>query len=266
MNIWRHELRSLSKSTLIWTVALSLGVIVFLSMFPAFTKDIETSQKLLNNFPPALRSALGISLKSFFTIYGFFAYLFTFITLAGAIQAMNLGVGTISKEISGKTIDFLLTKPISRAKVISAKLLATLSCLVFTNIIFSLTALICAKIVSTESFSSLTFLLVSATFFLVQLFFLALGSVFTVIISKIKSVIAVSLPTVFAFFVVSELGAILGNENVRYITPFKFFDPIYTINHNAYELRFLLIEIVFVLICILLTYVIYEKKDIRAAA
>ena len=111
MNIFLHELRRERRSTLIWSLSLSVGAIVFLSMFPAFAKDVAASEKVLANFPPALRAALGLSLKNFFTVYGFFAYLFTFISLSGAIQAMNLGVSAISKEESGKTVDFLLTKP-----------------------------------------------------------------------------------------------------------------------------------------------------------
>src|SRR5674476_891422 len=138
-------------------------------MFPAFTKDVEASQRILSNLPLAVRNALDISLKSFFTIYGFFAYLFTFVALAGAVQAMNLGVEMISKEDSGKTADFLLTKPISRVKVVTGKLLAATCLLVFTNVVFSIVAVITARMVTVGDFSVKTFLLISATLLLIQM-------------------------------------------------------------------------------------------------
>jgi ABC-2 type transport system permease protein len=266
MNIFLYELKTYRKSALIWATVFSLGIIVFFSMYPAFTKDVVATKKVLENFPPALRSALGISLQNFFTIFGFYAYLFTFLSLVGAIQAMNIGVGIFSKESNLKTIDFLLSKPVTRARIMTSKLLAALATLLITNVIFNVVALITAEIVSTDKFSAKIFILISLTLLLIQLMFLALGTFFSVIIPKIKSVIGVSLPTVFAFFIIGTLGEIIGNETVRYFTPFKFFDPIYIINNGHYETKFLLIEIAFIVVAITSSFVIYIRKDIPSAA
>ena len=266
MNIYLRELKSYRKATLIWIVSLSALVVAFLLIFPAFTRDVGVSQQIIANLPSAVRSALDISMQNFFTIYGFFAYLFTFISLAGAIQAMNLGVGVLSKEDSGKTVDFLLTKPISRTAVITNKLFAVMTLIVATNVVFSTVALVAAKMVSTAAFSSKTFLLISATLLFVQVLFVALGILLSVIIPKIKSVISVTLPTVFAFFVIGTLGAIIGNDTVRYLSPFKFFDPNYIISHGSYEMKFVVIEAIFVIVAVIVSYVLYIRKDIRAVS
>ena len=264
MNVFIRELRAYRKSTLIWIASLSILVFVFMMIFPAFTKDVNTSKLIISSLPQAVRSGLDISLQTFFTIYGFYAYLFTFVVLAGAVQAMNLGVGVLSKEESGKTVDFLLTKPISRVKVITSKLLAVVSLLIFTNVIFSIVSLVTAMMVSTTNFDSKIFLLISATLLLVQIIFLALGMLMSVIIPKIKSTISVALPTVFTFFVIGTLGAIIGNDNVKYLSPFKFFSSEYIISHGAYELKFLIIEAVIVVVAIIACYAVYIKKDIKA--
>lgn len=265
-NVFLHELRAYRTSALVWALSLSAMAVLFLCMFPGFTKDIAASQKILGQLPQALRDALDISLKSFFTIYGFFSYLFTFVGLAGAIQAMNLGVGVISKEDSSKTTDFLLTKPIRRSSVITSKLLAAAVLLVFTNLVFSAASLTAAKLVAKGDVSSQTFLLISATLPLIQLFFLGLGALMAVVIPRVKSVVAVTLPTVFAFFIIATLGAILGNTEVRYLTPFKFFDSNYIIAHNSYEWRFVVLEAVLVAVAIAATYVVYTRKDMRAVS
>jgi ABC-2 type transport system permease protein len=241
-------------------------VILFLNMFTLFTQDIDTAKKLLDNFPPAVKAALGISLGNFFTIFGFFGYLLTYVLLAGAIQATNLGVGALSREDSGKTADFLLTKPVSRSKVITSKLAASVCSLAITSGFFTLSAYLTARAVSQHSFSAQTFLLITATLFLVQLFFLAVGAVLSVVIPKVKSVIAVSLPAVFLFFIISTLGAILGEEKLRYLTPFKFYDVPYIIGHSAYEMKFVLLEAGFIVVALVTTYIMYIKKDIRAAS
>ncbi len=266
MNIFFHELKSYRKSTLIWATSFSMLAFIFLLMFPAFTSDAELSKQILSNLPPAVRAALGISFQTFFSVYGFFAYVLTFASVAGAVQAMNLGVGVLSKEESGKTVDFLLTKPVSRAKVMTSKLAATICLLVFTNLVFSSVALVSAKLISTAAFSSKTFLLVSGTLLLVQIIFLVLGVLLSVIIPKIKSVIAVTLPIVFTFFIIGTLGSIIGNDSVKYISPFKFYDFNYIIEHNAYEVKFLVLEAIFVIVSIIVSYSVYIKKDIRAVS
>jgi len=235
-------------------------------MYPAFTKDVEATHRIMANLPVAVRAALDISLQNFFTIYGFFSYLLTFAALAGAVQAMNLGVGVISKEESGKTADFLLTKPISRTKIFASKIASIFSVILFTNVVFDLVSYVTARLMSEGGFDNRIFGLILLTFFLIQLLFLALGLLLSLLIPKIKSSIAVTLPAVFLFFVIGMLGSIIGNENVRYICPFKFFESNYIIDRGALELKYLLIEMIVVIIATILSYLIFIRKDIRAAA
>jgi ABC-2 type transport system permease protein len=188
------------------------------------------------------------------------------VVLTGAVQAMNLGTSLISKEDAGKTADFLLTKPVTRARVLTAKLLAALASLGITDFFYLIAAGVSARAASTEPFSMKVFMMISLTLFFVQLMFLALGILVSVILPKIKSVIAVSLPVVFAFFIIGVIGSILDNEASRYVTPFKYYDPVYIVKHGAYEGRFIVIEIIFIIAAVSASYVIFAKKDIRAAS
>lgn len=239
---------------------------VFLSLFPAFSKDADVSRKILENLPLVMRNAIGISMDNFFNVYGFMSYLFTFVMLAGAVQAMNLGVGILSKEENGKTADFLLTKPVSRKKVITNKLLAAVSILIITNVVFCSVALLTALKVSTDSFNIGTFMLIALKLILTQTMFFTIGFLLSVLIPKIKSSITVSLPMVFGFFITGTIGEILKIDSVKYISPFKFYNSDYIIANNSYELKFLMIELGFVLAAIIVSYIIYIKKDIRAAS
>jgi len=264
MNIFWREIKTYRGSTLFWTSIFCLIVIVFFMMYSSFSNDVTGLQKTLLHFPVAVRSAFNISMQSFFTIYGYFAYLITFVSLAGAFQAMNLGLGMLAKEDGGKTVDFLLTKPISRNKVITSKLIATVILLILTNIVFSAVSLALAAVFSTTSLNSTTFLLIAATLFMIQIFFLSLGLLLSVVLPKIKSIIAVSLPTVFTFFAIGAFGAIIGDENIRYINPFKYYDSNFIINNKTYDLKFVVVEAILVVAFIWISYLLYSKKDIQA--
>jgi ABC-2 type transport system permease protein len=137
---------------------------------------------------------------------------------------------------------------------------------VLVGVTFGVVTYVAALIGTEESFSAATFFLLSATVLLVQIFFLALGMLFAVLIPKIKSVVTVSLPAVFAFFIIGTLGEIVGNEEVRYITPFKFFDPLYIMNNQSLETKFLLLEVAAVAVLVAVAYTTFQKKNLRASA
>lgn len=264
MNIFLHELRAYRKSTIIWTVSLVAMVILFLSIFPSFSKDADEFQKLLEGYPEAVRKAIDLELDTVFTILGFYSYSFLYITLCGAIQAMNLGTSIVSKEVREKTADFLLTKPVTRPKIMTSKLLAALTSLIITNMVFIFASNVMASQVATEDYSSKGLFLISFSLFLIQLIFLALGLIISVVARKIKSVITVSLSTVFTFFIISMLSSASGDGAKRYLSPFEYFDTAYIIEHSRYETTFLAVGMAIILISIIASYVVYTKKDIHA--
>lgn len=265
MNMFLHELQAYRKSTIIWTCSLAALIILMLSIFPAFAQDVAMAKKLLEGLPEGVRKALGISLDNFFSLLGFYSYVFLYVTLCGAIQAMNLGTSIVSKEVREKTADFLLTKPVSRMEIMTAKLLAALTSLVITNVIYLIIAGIMASIVKSGPFNQKIFLMISVTLFFVQLMFMSLGVIVSVVVPKIRAVLPISLGTVFGFFILGMFDSVIGDKAMRYIIPFKYFDTAYIIKNASYETSFVIIEIVFVIAAIGASYLVYAKKDIHSA-
>ncbi|HAQ06474.1 MAG TPA: ABC transporter permease, partial [Bacillus bacterium] len=76
MNMFLHELKAYRKSTMIWTISLVALVVLFMSMFPSFSKDADEFKKLMEGFPVELRKAIGLSVESITTLIGFYSYAF----------------------------------------------------------------------------------------------------------------------------------------------------------------------------------------------
>jgi ABC-2 type transport system permease protein len=265
VNVFLREVRAYRRSTIIWAASLSAGMIVFMTLWPAFANDLAAVQKVFAQFPDALKTALNITPDIFFTINGFYGYLLTFVILSASIQAMNLGTGVISKEVAGKTADFLLSKPITRSRVVSAKLAAALTSIVITDVVFWAVSYTAALIASKTPFDAATFFLMSLTVLLVQMMFMALGALFAVSLPKIKSVISVTLPTVFSFYIIGIVGELLSNDSLRYLSLFKFYNTTYIIRNVSLDSTFLLVEAAFLTVVVALSYLIYIKKDIQAS-
>ncbi len=263
MNIFWQELRSYRRSTLIWIITLCVITLVFLSIYQSLSSQISTFQEVVSRYPKALLTIINFRLEMFYTIYGYLSYIMTFIWIAGAIQAMNLGTSVISKEVSGKTADFLLAKPVSRISLLTQKLLAVLTLIVVTNIFFTGTAVLGAKLFSPGSFDMKLYILMAISLFFVQLFFLALGFVLGSVLPKIKTVITVTLPTVFVLFIISSFGAIVDRPEVYYITPFKYFDSVYLFRNGHYEYKYMIVLAVIVIASLVVSFAAYNKKDIE---
>ncbi|PFH85824.1 ABC transporter permease subunit [Bacillus sp. AFS088145] len=264
MNIFLHELKAYRKSTLIWTASLMAIVVFFLSLFPAIAKDYVEFSKVLEGYPEGVRKALGLEIESFGNILGFYSYVFIYISLCGAIQAMVLGTSIISKEVREKTADFLLTKPVTRTKVMTSKIFAGIVSLAITNVFYLVATIMMAQHVKTADYSSKSIILLSVSLFITQLLFFGIGILISVVFPKIKAVLSISLAIVFGFFVVGMVVATDESNAKRFLSPFKYFEPKYIIAHSKFESQFLILSLGIIIVSIIASYMIYKKRDIHA--
>jgi len=266
MNIYRHELMHLRASILVWATSLTLISLLFLSIYPAFSHDISASRELLNHFPPVVRDMFGLSLSALDTFLGFYAYTFTYVTLAGAVQAMNLGLGVLSRENRSKTTDFLLTKPVSRTRIFIAKIAAVLTALLATFAIYCLATAALSWMLGAGNFDTRKFIIMNAMFFGLQLWFAALGLLVSQFVRKVRSVISITLSFVFGFFIIGLVGAIIGDEKVRFVTPFKYIDYLTYVTTGAIDAKYIVVGIALMIIMATTGYMRYIKRDKKAVA
>lgn len=261
MNIYRQETRMNQLPMLYWTVGMLLGLLFFMFMFPAVAKDASVISQITSQFPPEVIRALGLNTLDLSTVLGFYSYVFVFILLVGAVYALKLGISALSEEIRAKTADFLLSKPVRRTAIVSAKTLSIITLLLLQNLIYVPLALLITRLTTRQEFDLHIFLLINLTLILIELFFMALGLLLSVIIKKIKNVLPIALGTVFAFWVIQMLNQTLADPTLAYLTPFAYFDLTRIIASGGYEYRYLLTNLILVILFTALAYFIYQRQD-----
>jgi len=267
MNIYLYELKSLRKSIIIWSLSMLSLAALYLSMYNSIAKGAEDFKQLLGGYPASVRAILGINLDYITSLLGFYSFIFTFIILCGAIQAMNLGVSILSKEARERTADFLLVKPVSRTSIVSAKLLAAFTAIVITNTLYITISTLLAKLAETEDFDLRLFFMINLSMFFVQIIFIAIGMVASVFFKKIKNVLPISLGFVFGFYFIGAFLVTDSSDKLeRILSPFKYFDVFYIIDNASYEAFYMIIAAVVVVVSIVASYIIYNKKDIHAVS
>lgn len=266
-NIFRHEFRTRFKSVIIWSSTLAFLVIFFFSMFTVFADQTALMNQMLANFPQELRAAFNIDAMDLSSVLGFYGFIFMFVQLCLAIQAGNYGFGLVSIEESELTADFLLSKPVSRAQVLTSKLLAALASLTITNLVIwasSFVAITLFRDGRTYELRTLLLLLLSIVIF--QLFFLSVGLVISLLVKRVRNVTPYSLGLGFGAYVLNAFSGVFGDIALEYITPFKHLDAAYIVQHGGYDAMLVLLNAGVTLISLLASYWLYLHRDIPAVS
>lgn len=262
MNVYRQELKQNRSSTIIWTLALIAIAALYISIFPSIAGNASISD-IYENFPEAFKKTFNISEDTLTAFSGIYALVLNLVLLTAAVQAMNLGTGIVSKEVRMKTADFLLTRPVSRGTVLRQKLLTVVTLLCLTDLVFLTVDWLLIKSIISDPFQFRTFVVSSLSLIFIQVFFAALGFLLGAALPKVKSVIAVTLPAVFGFYIIGLFDTVIGVEKIKFMTPFKFFDVNELAAGGGYEAATLVYLATLTAGAVIAAFVVYQRKDIH---
>ena len=249
------------NSIVIWSISISATILLFVGMFPAMGKNISNMILMIENFPKEFIQAFNIEIMLLGTVLGFYSFIFIYTTLLGGIQAMRYGLSVLSIEEREKTADFLISKPVSRNKIIISKILAVITSILITNIVFFIVAYLMVNKYSDSNLDNKLFLMITLSLFFIQMIFMSIGLLISMIPRKIKAVTPITMGVVFGFFIINLFSSAFDDKKLEYITPFKYFDPEYILKNESYNMRYALVAIVVITVSLGFTYYRYMKKD-----
>jgi ABC-2 type transport system permease protein len=196
---------------------------------------------------------------------GYYGLTFSFIMIPIAIQASYLGFHILSVEERELTADFLLTKPIPRLDILIYKMYAVFASLAITMIavmISSYVSLLLFNSGDTVNYGNATILLLTIPLF--QLFFVSIGTMISVMVKKVSSVIAYSMGLGFGLFIISSFGEMLSSNLFKSLSPFSYFEPVSILVNGHWNLVYTLVTILIIIISFGLTYFFYQRRNIAS--
>jgi ABC-2 type transport system permease protein len=265
MNIYLHELKTMSRSVITWSIAIFLVMLLYMSVFSGFTADAAALNEIMAQFPDELLAAFGMVGVDLTTVLGYFGIVILFAQVLVAVQAANYGFGLVSIEERELTADFLLTRPVGRQKILTSKLLAALTGLAITNAVVWISAFVLIGIYSDGKpydTGILVLLLLTVTF--IQLFFLTVALLISLFTRRIRNVTPFSMGLVFGLYVLSAFSDMMGDVPLEDITPFKHFDANYIVLNGAYDVPLIFLSIALIIISVIGSYFLYSRRDIHS--
>lgn len=262
MNIFAFEIKAQLKNFLVWAASLLALFLVFMAAFYGpFTDSEEAVQEALNSLPPAFSAIFGVNLAAIFSYGGFFQFIYTYLSIVGAIMASSIALSSFAREKRSKCMDFLFTKPVSRKRVFFLKLLSCLTLIAIMNILFVATSMISYTGNGQDPSGMGTQVLASLSLFLMQLVFLSISMLYAVLARKIRSISGTATAFGFAGFILMALYSLMKEEVLRYLSPLNYFNPGTVFATGAFETKYAVTAAIVVIVSIAWSYFQYCKSD-----
>ncbi|MGC9335307.1 MAG: ABC transporter permease subunit, partial [Anaerolineae bacterium] len=248
MNIFVRELKANFRSLLIWGVIVVLFVTVGVSKFSAYYNNPEMLA-ILDQMPPALMSAFNFQAFNLTTLSGFFGVMFTYFALLLSIAAAMWGSDIISKEERDKTVEFSLTLPVTRSRLVTAKSLAALvNCIGLLLITWGASVVSAAQYQPDSDFCAFLRLCMLALF-IMQLIFLAIGVFLGCAMRRYKRAGAVAVSVLLGTYFLSVISGLSRDlDFLKYLSPFKYFDAGVLLREARLDVTFVLLSAGIVLV------------------
>ncbi len=252
------------KSLLLWTaIVVSLSVMM-LSLYPLFENSMGGLSEFLEMYPEGFLRAFGLGpgQLDITETYGWFGtegYLF--MVLIGGSYAAILGSSILAKEEDDKTIEFLLSKPLSRNRILVGKAIVVITNLIVMNLILGIGLGITFALLG--DFRFITILLLITGAFILQMIFASLAFMISIFVVKSRKVMSISLGIVIGFYALDIVKNVTDKLDIlKYFTPYEYVNAIMIINENKIDLVYLLITLGIILVSCFVSWKFYNSKDI----
>ena len=262
MNIFVRELKANLKSLLIWGVIVILFVMVGVSKFSAYYGNPEML-RILDDMPPAVLAAFNLQAFNLTTVSGFFGVMFSYLALLLSVAAVLWGSDIISKEERDKTVEFSLTLPVTRSRLVTAKTLAALvNCIGLLLITWGASLVAAGRYQPESGFFRFLSLCVLALF-ITQLIFLAIGIFLGCAMKQYRRASSVAVSLLLGTFFLSVIASMNKNlDSLKYFSPFKYFDAGVLLRESRLDVAFVGLSLAIILVSMVGAYLTYSRRDL----
>lgn len=264
MNVFLREMKATRKSLIIWFVGILFMVAGGMAKYEGLGSSGQSLNDLISQMPKSLQAIMGTGTLDLSTAAGYYGILFTYLLLMAAIHALMLGANIIAKEERDKTAEFLMAKPISRTRIVTAKLAAALANVVLFNLITLILSVVMVDKFSKPGEPLDDIYLLMVGMFLLQLMFLGMGTALAALLRRPK----LAAPLGTAVLLITYIASIAVDLNeklepLQFFTPFKYYEAKRVLIDGTLDPVFAVLSLIIIAIFVGVTYFFYKKRDLN---
>ncbi|MHB9059685.1 MAG: ABC transporter permease subunit [Bacillota bacterium] len=263
MLVFARELRRNLRPWLVWAGILVVVIFGVMSAYPGVSATHAQLEQLLSRLPRELLVAFGIDRVDLAGVLGYYSVKgLVVILLASSVYAVQLAAGLVAKEETDKTIEFLLSRPISRRSIIAGKVAAAGLLVVALNLVVALAGLGGLGFVKAV-YSLREFWLLTAGGLLVNLTFAAIGLVLAVFVTRPRVLYPAGAGLVLFAYMVGVMAKLTPKlSGLGWLSPFNYADPPEILATQAIGGGSLTLFAVLIIGLTVAAFALYDRKDI----
>lgn len=263
MNIFLRELKANMKSLLIWCGAQFFVIFAGMIKYSAFKSTSVDINSIFEALPKGLKAMFGIGEIDLTKIEGYYTIFFLFFMLLAGIHAVMLGVVLIAKEERDHSADFLFVKPVTRTRVITAKLAAGLVNVIAFNLLTMASSLYFIALYNDGNPLTDKVMIMMGALIILQVLFLSLGAVLGAMLRTAKLASSAASAILLGTFFIS-VGISLDSriEFLKYMTPFNFFEAKSLMFGGSFQAWSFAVSAVLIAVFLFFTYRQFGQRDL----
>ncbi len=259
----KYEFKTNFKSLLLWTISVSFLYIVVFIIYPSLMSESNASlmRDMLATMPQEMLKMFNMDILSLEKVSGwFYTEGFVLLVIIGSIYASILGSTILTKEEDEKTIEYLYSKPISKNKIITNKILVCFFNIFVFNLIIMIVNIVglyfsndleLVKFMTISFYQILSFFPIFAISLFISTYFkrtkktLMMGLAFAIVQYFIK--------------IISDLSSKV--EFIKYFSVFSLSSFREYITTNTFSYGSIVISCLITILFLGLTYYNYNRKE-----
>lgn len=260
----KREFKINFKNFIIWLLILIIMFSAVYLVYPYIVTDdtMKNMDELMKVFPEDVLKTFNMDMASIETAFGWFKTEgFMFVLLIIGFYSANLGGNILLKEENDKTIEYIESLPIKRSKIVTNKIIVSITYILLITIILGIFNYI--GLTLSGNFNHKQFILLSITPIFIGLPLFAINIFISTFLHKTKKTVGISLGMVFIFYLFNVLSEL--SDNVSYIKYFSIYtlaDTRNVIKNISINPVLVVISIIITIIFIIGTYIRYNKKEL----
>ncbi len=260
MTLFKHELKQNRISLIIWTAAISFMLGVCVLIYPEMSSQMGEISTMFADMG-SFTSAFGMDQLNFGEFMGYFGVeCGNVLGLGGAFFAAITGIMLLAKEEKDRTVDFLLTQPVSRIFVITAKYVSMLvQILILNTTVILVTAISILAIKESPDLKTLALLYLAYLILQIEIGTISFGiSAFLK-----RNGLGIGLGMAFLLYFMNIVSNLTEEAKfLKYVTPFGYTEGAYIIPNSSIEWKYMTVGISFTILGLVAGYIKYSKKDV----
>lgn len=264
MSIFGRELSARRVGLIGWSAGIALFMWTSMIKYETIAVDPDATTALIAGMPDSIKTVFGMNGLDIATLPGYFGVCFLFVAIMLAVHAALLGSGLLTVEPLNKTTEFLYTKPVSRRRIVTQKLLSGLVQLV---VIWTVTyAASWGSIVLYDTMDGfegmLTVFMIAAA--LLQLTCFCIGMAAAATVRSADRAGKLLSGFVFGSYVLMLISQFEGWGWLEAFSIFRYFDAVRILDTGTLHAPYVIVCLTVSAISLAVVYLYYPRRDLTS--